>query len=180
MELQSGAKIVAHLGFLDTIYSYTSSKCVKNWWEQLEESSRKSTRHLSKEVLISSWLLLRTLHEDLRLFPHKIQILQMQAFDNKAELVFCHDMSQRTETTLAWFPLATILTYLNWPVYFHWGHLKERIYNNNPLTLADLKDNIKQEIKRHTWQHDWTSHWQFQYLCCSSYSPERCLDRTYY
>ena len=32
--------------------------------------------------------------------------------------------------------------------YFLWGYLKERIYNNNPKTLADLKDNIKSEIMK--------------------------------
>ena len=36
-----------------------------------------------------------------------------------------------------------ILTHLTT---FPGGYLKERIYNNNPKTLADLKDNIKSEI----------------------------------
>ena len=44
-----------------------------------------------------------------------------------------------------------------WPPYspdpnpsenFFWGYLKERIYHNNPKTLADLKDNIKSEIMK--------------------------------
>ena len=44
-----------------------------------------------------------------------------------------------------------------WPPYsldlnpydqFLWGYLKERIYDNNPQTLADLKDNIRREIRR--------------------------------
>ena len=35
---------------------------------------------------------------------------------------------------------------LNPPDYFLWGYFKERIYYNNPKTLANLKDNIKSEI----------------------------------
>ena len=37
---------------------------------------------------------------------------------------------------------------LNPPDYFLWGCLKKRIYNNNPKSLADLKDNIKSEIMK--------------------------------
>ena len=37
---------------------------------------------------------------------------------------------------------------LNPPDYFLWGYHKERIYNNNPKTLAHLKDNIKSEIMK--------------------------------
>ena len=37
---------------------------------------------------------------------------------------------------------------LNPPDYFLFGYLKERIYNNNPKPLADLKDNIKSEIMK--------------------------------
>jgi len=39
------------------------------------------------------------------------------------------------------------LSDLNPPDYFLWTYLKERIYNNNPQTLPDLKDNIKREIR---------------------------------
>ncbi|MCL4142993.1 UNVERIFIED_CONTAM: hypothetical protein GTU68_009257 [Idotea baltica] len=31
-------------------------------------------------------------------------------------------------------------------VYFLWEYLKEKIYHNNPLTLEDLKDNIRREM----------------------------------
>ena len=46
------------------------------------------------------------------------------------------------------FPLSPYSLDLNPPKYFLWGYLKERIYNNNPKTLADLKDNIKSEIMK--------------------------------
>ena len=39
---------------------------------------------------------------------------------------------------------------LNLCDYFLWGYPKERIYDNNPQTLADLKDNIRREIRRIT------------------------------
>ena len=50
-------------------------------------------------------------------------------------------ISRRTD-----FPWPPYPPDLNPPDYFLWGYLKERIYNNNPKTLADLKDNIKSEI----------------------------------
>ena len=31
--------------------------------------------------------------------------------------------------------------------YFFWEYLKERIYDKNPQTLADLKDNLRREIR---------------------------------
>ena len=52
-------------------------------------------------------------------------------------------ISRRTD-----FPLSPYSLDLNPPKYFLWGYLKERIYNNNPKTLADLKDNIKSEIMK--------------------------------
>ena len=40
----------------------------------------------------------RILHDDLKLFPYKIQILQRQTDQNKAEReTFCEDISQRIE-----------------------------------------------------------------------------------
>ena len=48
---------------------------VENLRERLEESPRKSTR-LSQKVGISRSSVMRILHDDLKLFPYKIQILQ--------------------------------------------------------------------------------------------------------
>ena len=59
---------------------------------------RKSTRRLSQENGISKTSVLRILHDDLKLFPYKIQILQRQTDQNKAEReTFCEDISQRIE-----------------------------------------------------------------------------------
>ena len=52
-------------------------------------------------------------------------------------------ISRRTD-----FPWPPYSPDLNPPDYFLWGYLKERIYNNNPKTLADLKGNTKSEIKK--------------------------------
>ena len=52
-------------------------------------------------------------------------------------------ISRRTD-----FPWPPYPPNLNPPDYFFSGYLKERIYNNNPKTLADLKDNIKSEIMK--------------------------------
>ena len=47
---------------------------------------------------ISRTSVLRILHDDLKLFPYKIQILQRQTDQNKAEReTFCEDISQRIE-----------------------------------------------------------------------------------
>ena len=50
-------------------------------------------------------------------------------------------ISRRTD-----FPWPPYPPDLNAPDYFFCGYLKERIYNNNPKILADLKNNIKSEI----------------------------------
>jgi len=55
-----------------------TSNNVQNLWERLEESSRKSKSRLSQEVGISRSFVMRILHDDLMLFPYKIQILQRQ------------------------------------------------------------------------------------------------------
>ena len=64
----------------------------------LQESPRKSTCRFSQEVGISKTSVIRILHQDLKLFPYKIQILQHQTEQNKEEwFTFCQDISQRIE-----------------------------------------------------------------------------------
>ena len=63
-----------------------------------EESPWKPTCCLSQETGISTNSLLRILHDDLKLFPYKIQILQRQTDQNKAEQeTFCKDIIRRIE-----------------------------------------------------------------------------------
>ena len=52
-------------------------------------------------------------------------------------------ISRRTD-----FPWPPYSPDLNPCDYFLWGYLKERIYDNNPQTLADLKDNVRRETRR--------------------------------
>ena len=71
---------------------------IQNLQECHEESPRKSTRRLSQETGISRTSVLRILHNELKLFRYKIQILQRQTDQNKAEReTFCEDISQRIE-----------------------------------------------------------------------------------
>ena len=71
---------------------------IQNLWECHEESPRKSTCRLSQETGILKKTVLRILHDDLKLFPYKIQILQRQTDQNKAEQeTFYEDISQRIE-----------------------------------------------------------------------------------
>ena len=73
---------------------------VQNLRERLDESPRKSTRCLSQEVGVFRLSVMRILHDDLKLFPYRIQILQRQTDENKAErLAFCQDISQEIEST---------------------------------------------------------------------------------
>ena len=51
---------------------------IQNLRELLEESPRISTRLLSQETGISRTSVSRILHDDLNLFPYKIQLLQRQ------------------------------------------------------------------------------------------------------
>jgi hypothetical protein len=50
--------------------------------------------------------------------------------------------SRRTD-----FPWPPYSPDLNPPDYFLWGYLKEKVYANNPQTLAELKENIRREIR---------------------------------
>ena len=71
---------------------------IQNLREHHGESPRKSTRRLSQETGISRTSVLRILHNELKLFCYKIQILQRQTDQNKAEReTFCEDISQRNE-----------------------------------------------------------------------------------
>ena len=66
--------------------------------KHLEQSPRKSTRRLSQEVGISRTTVQRIIHNDLKLFPYKVQILQKQTDVNKEERSeFCQTISERIE-----------------------------------------------------------------------------------
>ena len=71
---------------------------IQNLRERHVESPRKLIRPLLQETGISRTWVLRILHDDLKLLPYKIQILQRQTYQNKAEReIFCEDTSQRIE-----------------------------------------------------------------------------------
>ena len=64
--------------------------------KHLEQSPRKSIRRLSQEVGISRTTVQRTIHNDLKLFPYKVQILQKQTDANKEERSeLCQTISER-------------------------------------------------------------------------------------
>ena len=70
----------------------------QNLRERYEESPRKSTRRLSQETGILRTSVLRILHDDLKLFLYKVQILQRQTDQNKVELeTLYQDISQGFE-----------------------------------------------------------------------------------
>ena len=58
---------------------------IQNLRERHEDFPRKSTHHLLQETGVSRTSVLRILHDDLKHFPYKIQILQRQTDQNKAE-----------------------------------------------------------------------------------------------
>ena len=74
---------------------------IQNLQECHEESPTKSTCRLSQETDVSRKSFFRILHIDLKLFPYKIQILQWQTDQNKAEWeTFCKDIIQRIGNAL--------------------------------------------------------------------------------
>ena len=71
---------------------------IQNLRQRHEDFHRKSTVCLSKETGILRTSVLTILYDNLKLFPYKIQILQRQTDQNKAEReTFCEDISQRIE-----------------------------------------------------------------------------------
>ena len=89
----------ANIGLCGRSHSVKTFNNVQNLRERLEKSPGKSNCCLSKAGLFRSSDM-RILY-DLKLFPYKIQILQRQTDDNKAErLAFCRHISQRTKTIL--------------------------------------------------------------------------------
>ena len=62
--------------------------------KHLEQSSQKSTRRLSQEVGISITTVQRVIHNAVKLFPYKVQILQKQTKEERSE--FCQTISERT------------------------------------------------------------------------------------
>ena len=58
---------------------------IQNLQERHKDFPRKSTLCLSKETGILRTSVLRMLHDDLKLFPYKIQILQRRTDQNKTE-----------------------------------------------------------------------------------------------
>lgn len=95
---ETGSVANANKGHSGRPRSVKTPNNIQNLRDRLEKSPRKSTRRLSQEVGISRSSVLRILHDDLKLFPYKIQLLQSQTDRNKAErLAFCQDISQRIE-----------------------------------------------------------------------------------
>ena len=84
-----------HNGWYVTVRTRTNVQAVRNHLEQLP---RKSIRRLSQEVGISRTTVQRIIHNDLKLFPYKVQILQKQTDANKEERSeLCQTINERIE-----------------------------------------------------------------------------------
>ena len=91
---KTGSVADAHKG-LDRLSFSIIPENIHNLRKRHEDFPRKSTHLLSQETGISRTSVLRILHDDLKLFPYKILILQRQTDQNKAEQeTFCEDISQ--------------------------------------------------------------------------------------
>ena len=81
--------------FCDPVKTDANVDAVRN---HFEESPWKSTRLLSQEVDISQITMHRVIYNDLKLFPYKLQIHQIQTNVNKEERSeFCKNISERIE-----------------------------------------------------------------------------------
>ena len=66
--------------------------------KHLEQSPQKSTQRLPQEVGISRMTEQRIIHNDLKMLPYKVQILQKQTDANEEERSeFCQTISERIE-----------------------------------------------------------------------------------
>ena len=81
---KTGSVADAHKG-QDCSQFGTIPENIQNLWQRHEDFPRKSTGCLSKETGIYRTLVLRILHDNLKHFPYKNQILQRQTDQNKAE-----------------------------------------------------------------------------------------------
>ena len=94
---KTGSVADAHIGRHCSSFGIIPEN-IQNLQERLEGSPRKSTWHLSEEAVISRTSVLRILHDEVKLFLYKIQILQRQTDQNKAEGETCYeDNCQRFE-----------------------------------------------------------------------------------
>ena len=111
--------------------------------EHLEESPRKSSRHLSQKTGISRTSVLRILHDHLKHFPYKIQILQRQTGHNKAEQeTLCEDINQRIENIPGLLDLIFVSDealchlngYINKQDIHFWAQMQPHKHTHHPLS----------------------------------------------
>ena len=122
---ETGSVADAHKGHSGRHRSAIIPDNIQNLRERLEESPRKSTRRLSQETGISRTSVLRIFHDNLKLFPYKIQILQRQTDRNKAEReTFCDDISQRVENEPG---LLDLIFFSDAPIFYQSGSIMDRL-----------------------------------------------------
>ena len=84
-----------HIGRYGAVKTHANVQAVR---EHLEQSPRRSTRGLSQEVGILRTAVQGVIHNDLKLFPYRVQILQKQIDSNKEERSeFCQSISDNPE-----------------------------------------------------------------------------------
>ena len=137
-----------HIGRYGTVKTHANVQAVR---EHLEQSPRKSTRRLSQEVGILRTAVQGVIHNDLKLFPYKVQILQKQIDSNKEERSqFCQSISDRIKNN----PGDLCLIVLSDKAYFH---LSRHVNKQNMRFWAS------QQLHKHTQQP--LSHGKFTVWC---------------
>lgn len=108
--------------------------------QSVERAPETSAVRRSSQLNISRTTLRRIMHDDLNLFPYKIQCVQQLLPLDKPRRV-----NYAKNGDIDWPARSPDLTP---PDFFLWGYLKSKVYNNKPKTLRALKNNIRREIAK--------------------------------
>ena len=137
-----------HIEWYITVKTHANVQAVR---EHLEQSPRKSTRRQSQEVGISRTAVQGVIHNDLNLFPYKVQILQKQIDSIKEERSeFCQSISDRIENN----PGDFCLILFSDKAHFHFS----RHVNKENMSFWE-----SQQLNKHTQQP--LSHEKFTVWC---------------
>ena len=120
--------------------------------QDVENSPKRSTRKRSQSLSIGRCTLRRTLKDDLGKFPYHIQTKHKQdgATPHTAKISrewLTEHFGRRiisSKFPIEWAPHSPDLSP---PDFFLWGYLKDRVYQEKPRNLTDLKKKNSEEIK---------------------------------
>ena len=137
---ETGSVINVHKGHSYWHCSAIIPENIQNLPERLEESPRKSTHHLSRETG-------KEMGGDMNTVIYQQDGAPPHCSGRSLEFLCRYFPGDRLISRCTDFPWPPYSLELNPYDYFLWRYPKERVYDNNPQTLADLKGNIRRDIR---------------------------------